>query len=524
MVIEGFLVMYLLVIVVTLLAQTQFTFASCDLYRYSSFNRSSFPADFIFGTASASYQYEGGAKIGGRGPSIWDTFTHNFPDRIADGSNGDVAVDFYHHYKEDVQIMKEMNMDAFRFSISWSRLLPRGKLSAGVNKNGIRFYNNLINELLLNGLQPFVTLFHWDLPQALEDEYGGFLSPRIVDDFRDFAELCFKEFGDRVKHWITINEPWSYSYGGYELGLLAPGRCSKWIDGACRTGNSATEPYIVSHHLLLSHALAVKLYKQKYQAIQKGKIGITLIAVWMVPYSQSQPNVDAAKRALDFMLGWFMEPLSYGKYPASMRGLVRKRLPKFTEKQTRMVKGSYDFIGINYYTAIYAVDVPVTNSSKSNTSCSTDSFTILTPEREGIPIGPRAASTWLYVYPRGLRDLLNYLKKNYNNPIIHVTENGIDEFNNTTLSLKEALKDPMRIGYHYRHLWFLQRAIKDGVNVKSYFAWSLLDNMEWNSGYTVRFGIYFIDYEDGFKRYPKHSALWFKNFLRKHQLQFVNIM
>ncbi|XP_044490041.1 beta-glucosidase 12-like [Mangifera indica] len=155
-----------------------------------------------------------------------------------------------------------------------------GKLSGGVNKQGINFYNNLIDELLSNGLQPFVTIFHWDLPQALEDEYGGFLSPRIVDDFRDFAEVCFKEFGDRVKHWITLNEPWTFSSYGYDSGFIAPGRCSKWVNAACQAGNSATEPYIVGHHLLLSHAAAVKLYKQKYQAIQKGKIGVTLVSHW----------------------------------------------------------------------------------------------------------------------------------------------------------------------------------------------------------------------------------------------------
>ncbi|KAK1589462.1 hypothetical protein Q3G72_034348 [Acer saccharum] len=229
-----------LLVLVTFLAQTHYIIANTPHPEVLSiFNRSSFPTEFVFGTASSSYQYEGAAKEGGRGPSIWDTFTHNSSDRISDRSNGDIAVDFYHRYKEDVQIMKDMNLNAFRFSISWSRLLPR--------------------------LQPFVTLFHWDLPQALEDEYGGFLSPHIVDDFRDFTKVCYKEFGDRVKYWITINEPWTYSSGGYDLGTLAPGRCSKWVNAACQAGNSSTEPYLVSHHMLLSHAAAVKLYKQKYQ-------------------------------------------------------------------------------------------------------------------------------------------------------------------------------------------------------------------------------------------------------------------
>ncbi|KAL5758564.1 hypothetical protein ACOSP7_021175 [Xanthoceras sorbifolium] len=505
----------LVLVVISILAQTQFIIASSidpepEILSYN-FNRRRFPDDFIFGTASSSYQYEGAANEDGRGPSIWDTFTHNFPDRIADGKNGDVAVDHYHHYKEDVQIMKDMNMDAFRFSISWSRLLPRGKLSGGVNRKGIDFYNNLINDLLSNGLQPYVTIFHWDLPQTLEDEYGGFLSPHIVGDFRDFAQLCFQEFGDRVKHWITINEPFTYSSRGYAEGLHAPGRCSKWVNEACQAGNSSTEPYIVSHHMLLSHAAAVDVYRKKYQTIQKGKIGITLVSHWVVPYSKTKPDVEAAMRALDFMFGWFMDPLTYGDYPISMRVLVGERLPKFTKKQSMMVKGSFDFIGLNYYTAYYAANCPVANSI--NITYSTDSLANLTPDRDGIFIGPQAASSWLHVYPKGLRDLLIYMKEYYKNPTIYITENGMDEFNNSTLPLEEALKDPMRIDYFNRHLRYLNKAIGEGVNVKGYFAWSLLDNFEWSEGYTSRFGINFVDYEDGFKRYPKQSAIWFKNFL-----------
>ncbi|KAL5983324.1 Beta-glucosidase 24 [Asimina triloba] len=196
-------------------------------------------------------------------------------------------------------------MDAFRFSISWPRILPYGNLRGGVNKEGIRFYNNLIDELLSNGLKPFVTLFHWDAPQSIEDAYAGFLSSKIVDDFRDYAEVCFKEFGDRVKHWMTLNEPLTYSVGGYAIGFLAPGRCSP--GGAilnCSAGNSGTEPYIVGHNMLLAHAAAVKLYKEKYQASQKGVVGIALVSNWMVPFSGSKENRDAAQRAIDFMLGW----------------------------------------------------------------------------------------------------------------------------------------------------------------------------------------------------------------------------
>ncbi|GMN57298.1 hypothetical protein TIFTF001_026408 [Ficus carica] len=484
-------------------------------------NRSSFPADFIFGTASSSYQYEGAVKEGGRGPSIWDTFTHKYPEKIKDGSNGDVANDEYHRYKEDVGIMKEMNLDAYRFSISWSRLLPNGKLSGGANKEGIKYYNNLINELLANGLKPFVTLFHWDLPQTLEDEYGGFLSPNIVDHFKDYAELCYKEFGDRVKHWITLNEPYTYTNGGYSKGNLAPGRCSEWQNINCTGGDSGTEPYLVSHHQLLSHAAAVKLYKEKYQATQKGIIGITLVSSWFVPYSDANQDQNAAQRALDFMFGWFMDPLVNGDYPYNMKSLVGKRLPKFTKEESKLVKGSFDFLGLNYYTSNYAAHAPRNNPV--NASYTTDAQTTLTTQRNGVPIGPKGSSDWLYVYPKGIHDLLLYVKTKYSNPLIYITENGIDEFNDPKQSLEQALSDPQRIDYYFRHLLYLRRAIKKGVNVKGYFAWSFLDNFEWSSGYSDRFGIYFVDYKNGQKRYPKLSARWFKKFLSRNENKYAPI-
>ncbi|KAA8549582.1 hypothetical protein F0562_001400 [Nyssa sinensis] len=275
-------------------------------YGINSLNRSTFPPGFVFGAASSAYQVEGGAFDDGKGPSIWDTFTHKYPEKISDRSTGDVALDSYHRYKEDVNIIKGMGLDAYRFSISWSRVLPRGKLSGGVNEAGIKYYNNLINDLKANGIDSYVTLFHWDLPQALEDEYGGFLSPKVVADFRDFSELCFKRFGDRVKHWITLNEPWSFSDGGYATGAFAPGRCSSWV-GNCSQGNSGTEPYLATHYQLLAHAAAVKLYKQKYQASQKGVIGITLrftmdAALLLTQVLMVAPHYGALILCLD---GWF---------------------------------------------------------------------------------------------------------------------------------------------------------------------------------------------------------------------------
>nr|AQP26338.1 beta-glucosidase 12 [Crocus sativus] len=479
----------------------------------ANISRSSFPTGFIFGTASSAYQYEGAAKEGGRGPSLWDTFVEKHADQVADGSNGNVAIDSYHRYKGDVKIMKEMGFDAYRFSISWSRILPNGSLSGGINKEGVKYYNNLIDELISKGLTPFVTIFHWDTPQGLEDKYGGFLSNRIAEDFRDYAGVCFREFGDRVKHWITLNEPWSYAADGYATGDLAPRRCSPEIAANCNGGDSGREPYTVAHSMLLSHAAAVNLYRRKYQASQKGKIGITLVTNWMVPYSDSKRDMDAVERGLDFMFGWFMDPLTQGDYPLSMKALVRDRLPKFTEEQSKMVKGSFDFLGVNYYSTNYARSLPINVIAKD--LYSTDSCANRTQVRNGIPIGPRAASNWLYVYPKGILDLLLYTKEKYNNPLIYITENGVDEANNETLSLEEALKDDARIHFYQQHLFYLQRAIREGVDVRGYFAWSLLDNFEWLNGYTVRFGLNYVDYKNDLKRYPKSSAIWFKKFLKK---------
>ncbi|XP_057834160.2 beta-glucosidase 12-like [Cryptomeria japonica] len=397
--------------------------------------------------------------------------------------------------------MKEMGMDTYRFSISWSRILPYGTVNGGINKVGVAYYNNLINELLKHDIKPFVTLFHWDLPQALEDKYGGFLSKSIVKDFEAYSEICFQEFGDRVKHWITLNEPYVYAAFGYDTATAAPGR------------HSSSESYIVAHNLLLSHASAVRLYKNKYQVVQKGLIGITLASHWMVPYSKSTSDKKAAQRAIDFMFGWFMDPITEGKYPLTMRNLVGDRLPKFTAHQCSMVKGSFDFVGLNYYTGMYAADVSMP-PNPINTSYTLDSRVNLTAERNGILIGPEAGSSWLHVYPRGIRELLKYIKHRYENPLIFITENGIDEKNDDTLSLAQALNDTWRINYHSKHLSYIQQAIRGGSNIQGYFAWSLLDNFEWTNGYTVRFGLHYVDYKNNLHRYPKASAYWFHKFLK----------
>ncbi|XP_039117958.1 beta-glucosidase 12-like [Dioscorea cayenensis subsp. rotundata] len=315
--------------------------------------------------------------------------------------------------QEDVKIMKEMGLDAYRFSISWTRILPNGRsISGGINKEGVNYYNNLINELISNGLKPFVTLFHWDSPQALEDKYGGFLSENII-------------------------------VGGYASAILAPGRCSPYEVGHGPVGDSSREPYVVAHDQLLAHAATVTIYKLNYQAHQNGKIGITINSNWYVPFSKSRSSDDSVQRSLDFMYGWFMDPLVLRGYPLNMRVYVGNRLPEFTKEQSQMVKGSFDFIGLNYYTSNYARNIPFSNMV--NVSYNTDAHVAQTGDRNGILIGRQ-----------GLTSLANA----------------------TVLSLEEALKDDVRVDFYKKHLIYLERAIKKGVDVRGYFAWSLLDNFE----------------------------------------------
>ncbi|PRQ54454.1 putative glycosidase [Rosa chinensis] len=496
----------------SLAAAACFSVGTSDAY-YIPFNRSSFPTGFLFGAGSAAYQSEGAAFLDGRGPSIWDTFVRKHPEKIWDHSTGDVADDFYHRYKEDIKLMKKIGLDSFRFSISWPRLLPKGKLSGGVNQLGVKFYNNLINELVSNGIKPLVTLLHYDPPQALDDLYGGFLSPNIINDYGDYVNLCFKTFGDRVKHWVTMNEPNGFAINAYDGGTFAPGRCSNY-EGNCTSGNSATEPYIVAHHLLLAHSAAVKIYKDKYQASQKGQIGITIVTHWWKPkFPEQLASRKATLRSLDFMFGWFADPIFHGDYPKVMRSLVGNRLPKFTEAESKQIKGSLDFLGFNYYTTYYTVDEPASSNSVNHSWSVDRQIAASTTDRNGALIGAATDLDWLFVYPKGIREVLVYIKEKYNNPDIYITENGYAYGYNASMPIQEARKDNLRIRYHHDHLWYLLKAIKDGVKVKGYYAWSFWDDFEWDAGYTVGFGLTLVDVKDNLRRYLKYSAYWFKMFL-----------
>ncbi|KAK1564341.1 hypothetical protein Q3G72_001094 [Acer saccharum] len=468
--------------------------------------RCDFASDFLFGASSAATQIEGSAKDGGRGPSIWDAFVRKYPGGLRDGSNK--AIDSYRRYREDVKLLKDLGVDSYRFSISWTRILPNGSLSGGVNQEGIYHYNSLINELIKYGIKPFVTILHFDSPLALEKKYGGPLSRSFVDDFKDYTEILFRTFGDRVKNWITINEPLIVAKYGYDLGLPPQGRCTD--RKTCRAGNSSTEPYIVAHNLLLAHATAFRLYSEKFQEKQGGQIGLTLLGEYYEPYSESSDDKAAAKRAMDFELGWFMEPLVYGDYPRIMREIVKDRLPTFSAEEKKLIQGSFDFIGINYYTSRYAKNIPI-DLRATPISFSVDESVNITADKNGVLMGPRAEGTlFIYIYPQGLQKILEFIKKEYQNPTIYITENGVTEKRNDSLPINVALEDQHRINYVVQHLYHIRKAIENGVNVKGYFYWSIFDDFEWIDGYLARFGLYYIDYKNNLTRIPKDSLRWYK--------------
>ncbi|TFL04985.1 glycoside hydrolase family 1 protein [Pterulicium gracile] len=464
------------------------------------------PHDFIWGFATASFQIEGSTDVDGRGKSIWDDFS-KLPGKTLDGKDGDVATDSYQRWKEDIELLAEYGVKSYRFSIAWPRIIPLGGRNDPVNAKGIKFYSNLIDGLLAKGIIPFVTLYHWDLPQALHERYGGWLNKEeITQDFVHFAKVCFEAFGDRVQNWLTINEPWCVSAIGYGYGRFAPGRTSERSRSA--EGDSSTEPYIVAHNELVAHAHVVKLYRDQYKRQQGGQIGITLNGDWCMPYDDSPENIAAAQRSLDFHIGWYADPVYLGTdYPESMRKLLRDRLPRFTDEELALVKGSSDFYGMNTYTTKLCMD-------GGNDEFQGNVKTTFT-RPDGTQLGNQAHCSWLQDYAPGFRALLNYLWKRYQSPI-YVTENGFAVKDEHTKSVEDAIKDTERVHYFKGVTASLRAAIlEDGCDIRAYFGWSLLDNFEWADGYTTRFGCTYVDYETQ-KRYPKDSAKFLVKFFKEN--------
>ncbi|KAG2406981.1 hypothetical protein LR48_Vigan01g338200 [Vigna angularis] len=484
---------------------------------------SSLPTGFLFGVASSSYQYEGAYESDGKGMSNWDNFTHGTGRYVIyGGKNGDIANDHYHRYLEDIYLMEALGVNSYRLSISWARILPKGRFGEA-NHAGIEFYNRLIDVLILKGIQPFVTLSHYDSPQELEDRYGSWLSPQSQEDFAFYADLCFKTFGDRVKYWATFNEPNFVVQLGYRSGLFPPCRCSGPLALVqCSEGDSEKEPFVAAHNIILAHAAAVDIYRTKYQIEQKGSIGIVLQHEWYEPLSNSTADKLAAERARSFTFNWFLDPIILGKYPTEMENLVGSLLPKFSSKEKEKLKKGLDFIGVNYYTAFYVQDCMYSACKTGMGSSRTEGLYLKSGVKNGVPIGEPTKFSWFNIYPNGMEKAVTYVKDRYNNTPMFITENGYAhaQEDDPNLTLEEDLNDSKRIKYIVDHIEAMVAAIRKGADVRGYLAWTLLDSFEWIYGYTVRYGLHHVDFAT-LKRTPRLSATWYKQFLAKYKETFL---
>ncbi|KAG8440788.1 hypothetical protein GDO86_006500 [Hymenochirus boettgeri] len=459
-----------------------------------------FPSSFMWGVGSSAYQTEGAWDLDGKGQSIWDAFTHR-KGKVFMNQTGDFTCDGYNKVKEDLELLKELNVSHYRISISWSRIIPTGILAESINEKGMKYYNDLINILLQNKITPLVTLYHWDLPQTLHGRFNGWQNVSMVTYFNDYANLCFERFGDRVKHWITFNCPWSVAVHGYETGIHAPGVRLKGI-GA----------YKAAHHIIKAHAQVWHSYNKHWRSTQKGMVGISLTTEWGEPLDMNNKrDIEAAERFVQFNLGWFANPLYNGDYPQIMKefignahqGLSISRLPTFTSQEKSYIKGTIDFLGIGHFTARYITsrNYPSTHGPSYYTDRNLAELVD--------PRWPEPESKWLYSVPWGFRRLLNYVKTQYGNPMIYVTENGVSEKMQCA-----QLCDEWRIQYLKGYINEMLKAIKDGVNVQGYTAWSLMDMFEWDDGFSERFGLYYVEFKNQNKpRYPKSSVLFYKKII-----------
>ncbi|PHH66473.1 hypothetical protein CDD81_6948 [Ophiocordyceps australis] len=475
-------------------------------------DQSALPPDFEWGFATAAYQIEGAVAEDGRGKSIWDTFCHLEPTRTK-GANGDVACDHYHRWQADLDLLSRYGARAYRFSISWSRLIPLGGRADSVNEAGLAFYDDLIDGLVRRGITPWATLYHWDLPQALHDRYGGWLNvDESQRDFERYARLCFERFGDRVRNWITINEPWIQAIFGYATGSYAPGRSS--TNALSSQGNSSTEPWLVGKALIMSHARAVRAYNMDFQKKQQGKIGISLNGDYYDPWDPSDPrDWAAAEQRMQFHIGWFAHPIFLKQdYPPCMRSQLGDRLPRFTPRDVSILKqAETDFYGMNYYTSQFA-------RHRDGPPLETDhvgNVDELQHDHDGRPVGEESDLPWLRSCPDMFRKHLVRIHQIYQKPI-YITENGCPCPGEHKMTREEAVDDGYRIRYLEAHLDAICQALADGARIDGFLAWALLDNLEWSDGYGPRFGVTFTDY-DSLERTPKKSALVLRNLIRDRQ-------
>ena len=418
-----------------------------------------FPDDFVWGCATSAYQIEGSPLADGAGPSIWHRFAHT-PGRIENNDTGDVTCDHYRRYESDIGLMQRLGLNSYRFSIAWSRILPEG--IGRVNPAGLGFYERLVDGLLAKGIQPMATLYHWDLPAALDDR-GGWLNRDSMHWFAEYADIVFRRLDDRIKLWVTHNEPWVVTDGGYLHGVLAPGHRNRF------------EAPRASHHLMLAHGKAV----QAYRATGRHQIGLVVNIEPKYPASQSEHDLAATRRAEAYMNRQYIEPAIHGRYPAELKEIFGEAWPDWSREDLETIRQPLDYVGVNYYTRsvtrhdhtawpLYASGVRQKHATYTETG-------------------------W-EVFPRGLTDTLLWVANNYGNPPLYITENGSAFFDPPSVD-GDLLQDPLRTDYLRRHIRAMHDALRQGADIRGYYAWSLFDNLEWAYGFSKRFGLYHINYE-----------------------------
>jgi beta-glucosidase len=436
----------------------------------------SFPEGFDWGCATASYQIEGSPLADGAGESIWHRFTHT-PDKIMNGDTGDVACDHYRRHKEDVALMKRLNLNAYRFSVAWPRIFPEGR--GHVNQAGVDFYSALVDELLAANIKPCLTLYHWDLPQAIED-VGGWRNPDTALWFRDYAAHLFDKLGDRVKFWITINEPWVICFIGHAIGVHAPGLFD------------VEQMLIAGHTILQAHGHTVSAFRE---GGRDGQIGITVDVEQAMPATDSAEDKAAAERYHAFKNRWFLDPIFRGSYPEEMYEAF-PAMPEMRPEDAKVIRQPVDFIGVNNYT---------------RTVWEHDERCFLQAQHV-LPDGKYTEMEW-EVYPDGLYGILSWIDKEYGKPVLYVTENGA-AFPDT-VEPDGSINDPDRVDYLREYLKGCHRAIAEGVDLRGYYLWTLMDNFEWGFGFSKRFGIVRVDF-DTQKRTIKKSGHWYAEAARNN--------
>ena len=449
-----------------------------------------FPNGFLWGTATASYQIEGAWNKDGKGESIWDMVSHK-PGKIRNGETGDIACDHYYRYKEDVHLMKEINLKAYRFSISWPRIFPSGR--GETNEKGVVFYDNLINELLKNEIEPVVTLYHWDLPLALH-EIGGWENREVVEAYVEYAKFIFDHFGDRVKKWITFNEPAIFTVTFYRSDAF--------------TGKSNIKGgYIASTNVNVAHAKAVNAYRNsKYN---DGEIGITLNLSHVYPVSKSPLNSKAVKFIDGIFNRWYLDPIFNASYPKDILDYLSTKydFPLIPMEDLKILKDNpFDLLGLYYYSCMWV------GADNAEELTSVNKL-VKQERREG-----REYSTYGWeTCPEGFYDLIIRVDTDYNHPPIYITENGMAGKDD---KIEDGIvQDEDRLNYLKKYFEAAHRAIENGVNLKGYFIWSFLDNFEWFAGYSIRFGIIRVNYKTQ-ERIWKKSALWYRDVIAENGFEF----